>query len=354
MKATLKDIKNSAVPSVVNLGPCDPAFTQLVNDAQYRLSEEGKWWGTYARMRMCVPKGCITWPREVKTVEGFNLCGWSIPIRNGWFEFQTYVRAPQPNQCRDDCWTPNLLERSLPPSCQYRDFDTDSKIRLYPNAADVGKRVLVQGKDPNGVEIRTVDTDTGAVVYGEYVELATPFVETTNTFKAPLLSGVQKPLTSYNVIATAYSVDTSIETEIAIWEPSETNPSYRRNFLFGRPRGCSTNYAWNCKDHGDGCRPADTVCADLSCEVLYRREFIPALQDSDWLLISKIPALEREMVAIQQERRNEWQEAEINHQRAVKLLRQELEAYSPQQRVVITALPEGDAFFRRVQPWGQW
>lgn len=352
MRTTLADAKGSSLPEAVNLNACDPRFVKLLNDAQYRLSECGKWWGTYARMNVCAPKACLTWPREVKTVEGFNLCGVSIPIRNGWFEFQTYIRAPQTG-CNDYgyCQTPQLLERGLPPACQYRDFVVDSKVRLYPAASDVGKRVLLQGKDTNGVQIRTVDSVSGKVVYGEYVTLAEPFVESTNTFKLPHLTGVQKPVTDYNVTATAVDPDLGTETEIAVWQPSETNPSYRRTFLVSRPK-CGTNLSWQCKDHGDGCRPADALCTDLSVEILYRQEFIPALVDSDWLIISKLPALEREMVAILQERRNEDQQAEVNHKRAIRFLREELEAYSPQQRLVITNLPEGDAYFNRVYPYG--
>lgn len=348
MRTTLGNAKNSALPAAVGLNACDPRFVQLLNDAQYRLSEDGKWWGTYARMNVCAPRACLTWPREVKTVEGFNLCGWSIPIRNGWFEFQTYVRAPQAG-CSDNgyCQTPQLLERGLPPACQYRDFDVDSTIRLYPNAADVGLRVLLQGKDANGVVIRTLDTVSGNVIDGEYLTLALPFVESVSTFKKPNLTGVQKPVTKYNVTATSVDPDLGTETEIAVWQPSETNPSYRRTYLVNRPN-CGTNLTWQCKDHGDGCRPADALCTDLSVEVLYRQEFIPALVDSDWLIISKLPALEREMVAIQQERRNEDEQSELNHKRAIRMLRQELEAYSPQQRLVITNLPEGNADFNRV------
>lgn len=345
-RLTLADIKASGVPGAVNLNACDPRFTTLVNDACRRLAQEGKWWGSYARGRVCAPKGCMTWPREVMTIEGMNICGWSIPIRNAWFEFQTNIRAPRVGCGRENCTQPQLLERGLPPACQYRDFVGNSTVRLYPNAADVGKRILLQGNDANGVPVRMVDSVSGNVVYGEYVTLALPFAESSNVFKYPHLTGVQKPVTSYNVIATAVNQATSVETEIAVWQPSETNPSYRRTYLLNKP-GCP-NLNWTCNDLGDGCEPKDESCTDLQVEILYRVEFIPALVDSDWLYISRMDAIEYEMRALQQERRNEDAGAELNHKRAVRSLRQELEAYSPSQYMVVTALPEGTASFNRV------
>lgn len=348
MRLTLADIKNSGVPQAVGLNACQPEFTNLVNDACQRLATDGKWWGSYARMKICITGGCITWPREVMTVEGFNICGWTVPIRNAWFEFQTYVRAPATN-CRADCNLPQLLERGVPPVPQYRSFLTGSTIRLYPNAADVGKRVLLQGFDVNGDKVRTVDTVSGAVVYGEYVTLAVPFAESTTIFKEPELTGVQKPVTSYNVVANA--VDTNgVETEIAVWQPSETNPAYRRTFLTNRPRCVSSTY--RCRDHGDGCKPRDPTCLDLSADVLYRVEFIPALVDSDWLYINRIDAIEYKMRSLQQERRNEYTDAERNKKAAISSLRDELEAYSPMQNMVVTQLPEGTAAFNRVYNYG--
>lgn len=349
MRLTLGDIKNSPVPEAVNLNPCDPRFTQLVNDACARLAQDGKWWGSYARMRVCAPRGCMTWPREVMTIEGINLCGWSIPIRNAWFEFQTNIRAPGIG-CSERCNQSQLLERGIPPACQYRDFVYDSKIRLYPDASDVDKRVLLQGNDPNGVPIRTLDSVSGKVVYGEYVTLSLPFVESTSIFKGPHLTGVQKALTDYNVTATAVDQATNVETEIAVWQPSELNPSYRRTYIANRPN-CNNLYWSGCRDNGDGCTPRDTSCTDLMAEVLYRVEFIPAVVDSDWLYIGRMDAIEYKMRSLQQERRNEDVGAEINKKRAISALRDELEAYSPMQNMVVTALPEGTASFNRVANW---
>lgn len=350
MRTTLGDLKNqSGLLQSVGFNRCQPELVQLVNAAQQELANAGKWWGSYARMRICITDGCIAWPREVMTVEGFNMCGWSIPIRNAWFEFQTYVRAPS-TRCQNDCNLPQMLERGVPPLPQYRQFLTASTIRMYPNAADVGKRILIQGLDVNGIRIRTVDLVTGAVVYGEYVTLALPFAESATIFQQPALSGVQKPITDYDVTVTAADATTGVETEIAVWQPSETNPAYRRYFVTNRPR-CGTNN-WNCRDHGDGCRPSDETCLGLTAEVLYRVQFMPALVDSDWLYISNLSALERQMVSVQQRRQNEYDDAEMNHKIAIRFLRQELEAYSPSQNMVVTQLPEGTAKFNRV--FGQW
>ena len=103
MRKTLAQAKNSTIAQAVGLATCDERFVQLLNEAQARLADMGKWWGTYKKLRICVTAGCITWPREVKTIEAMNLCGYNIPIQNQWYEFQTDERAPRTGCGREGC-----------------------------------------------------------------------------------------------------------------------------------------------------------------------------------------------------------------------------------------------------------
>ena len=70
-----------------------------------------------------------------------------------------------------------------------------------------------------------------------------------------------------------------------------------------------------------------------------RLEFIPAIVDSDWLFIGNLQAIKHMMKAIQKEDRNQYQEAEREIQLALRSLRNELEAYSPNERSVINVQP---------------
>ena len=356
MRKTLAQAKNSTIPQAVGLATCDDRFVQLLNEAQERLSEMGKWWGTYKKLRVCVTAGCITWPREVKTIEAMHVCGYNIPIQNQWYEFQTDERAPRTGCGREGCEQDQLLDRGM--VYQYRDFTGASKIRIYPSltaggTADAGKRVLLQGLDAGtGQPIRTLDAVTGEYVWGEYVTLPNPavtaYVETTNIFKVPGLTGAQKPLTQGSLTIVAYNTTTFVQTQIAIWGPSEQNPEYRRTYLINMPEvcganGCNGGSLNDCIDHGDGCVPADEACTNTVVEAIVRLEFIPAVVDSDWLFIGNLQAVKHMMKAIQKEDRNQYTEAEREIQLALRALRNELEAYSPNERSVINVQPFGSA-----------
>jgi hypothetical protein len=352
MRKTLAQAKNSTIPQAIGLATCDDRFLQLLNEAQERLAEMGKWWGTYKKLRICVTAGCITWPREVKTVEAMNVCGDNIPIQNQWYEFQTDERAPRTGCGREGCEQDQLLDRGI--VYQYRDFTGASKIRIYPDlTADAGKRVLLQGLDVNGNPIRTLDAVTGEYVWGEYVTLPNPavtaYVETVSVFKQPGLTGAQKPLTQGSLTIVAVNQSTGVQTQIAIWAPSEQNPEYRRTYLINMPQvcggtsGCNATAENDCIDHGDGCVPPDEACTNTVIEAIVRLEFIPAVVDSDWLFIGNLQAVKHMMKAIQKEDRNQYPEAEREIQLALRALRNELEAYSPNERSVINVQPFGSA-----------
>jgi hypothetical protein len=344
MRKTLAQAKASSIPQAVGLAACDSRFLNLLNEAQSRLADMGKWWGTYKRLRVCVTAGCITWPREVKTVEAMNVCGIGIPIQNGWYEFQQDV--PAPGIGCESCEQRQLLDRGM--VTQFRDFTGLSKVRIYVSqASDVGKRVLLQGLDGNGNAIRTLDSVSGDYVWGEYVTLASPFVQSTNSFALPGLTGAQKPLTNGRLTVTGVNVVSNVETQVSVWEPAETNPSYRRTYLVNRPTGCSDNNN-TCSDRGDGCTPADESCAGSMTEAIVRMEFIPAVVDQDWLFIENIDAVKHMMKAIQREDRNQYAEAEREIQLALRSLRNELDAYSPAERTVINVLSYGTANPRKI------
>lgn len=349
MRKTLAQAKASTIPQAVGLAACDPRFLNLLNEAQERLADMGKWWGTYKRLRICITDGCITWPQEVVTVDAVNACHVGVPIRNEWFEFQDDVRAPatgcDSNGNREGaCEERQLLDRGL--VYQYRDFTALSTVRLYPSlAADVGKRVLLQGNDANGIPIRTLDSVSGTYVNGEYVTLALPFAESVSEFAVPGLTGVQKPLTQGQVTATSVAVTTGTETQIAIWGPSVQNPEYRRTYLTNWPRLCADG---TCQPQGDGCTPADASCSNVTAESIVRLKFIPAVVDSDWLFIENLEALKHMMRAIQKEDANLVAESEAYRTMAVRALRNQLEVMSPKERTTINILPFGTAKPQRI------
>ena len=348
MRTTLLDAKDSAIGQTIGIPGCDPRFVQLLNDAQSQLSLMGLWWGTFQRRRVCILENCITWPRDVMTVLGFNVCRYGIPIRNDWWEFQENVIAPKAGCNSCSCDRNQLLPRGRVQA--FKDIPTYGKIRIVSAAVDDGAEVLLQGKDPNGVPIRTLVD--GSYINGEYVTLAQPYVETVFDFNYPGLTGVQKPITQQPL--NVYYVDpvTGDTTLMAIWEPSEKNPDYIRNYLVNVPLLCDpdveTTACAPCVDTGDGCAIADTNCTGYMADAIVRCSFIPALVDTDWLFISNLDALESAMLSIKLRRDRDYKGALIEMEQAKQTLRNELDAYSPPERTVINIQTMGTAPLSRV------
>lgn len=342
MRTTLLQAKHngSGIARAIGINPCDARFVEILNAAQQRLSEMGKWWGTYRRLHVCLTAQCITWPREVATVEGLQVCRVGVPLLNEWYDFGEEVRAPNPD---DNCNLRMLMDRGL--TCQFTDIASTAYIRIYPTvAADAGAKVLLQGLDGNGNPIRTLVA--GVYVDGEQVTLAAPFATSLFQFKGPGLTGVQKPVTKGRLNVFMVDPSTGVETKIAFWEPSELNPSYRRSFLTQLPT-CTTDV--DCQQTSNGCASMTyPSCSNIVAESIVRLEFIPALVDSDWLFIGNLYALKRGMKAAEKEDKNQYQEAELEWASAVRILRAEAEKYTPYTKTRVNAQPMGTAPLSRV------
>jgi hypothetical protein len=337
MRTTLAQAKqpSSGIQRSINIAACDGRFVEYVNNAQQRLSEMGQWWGTYRRIWVCLSSACVTWPREVANPQGFRICNQGIDLVNEWYEFGESVKGFDD----DLCGPPSLVER--PNACQFLDTTALSKIRIYPTvAADAGVKILLQGIEGNGNPIRT-EVGT-SYVDGEQVTLASPFVTTTFEFAAPGLLGVQKPITKGRLNVFSVDPDSGLETKIAIWEASEVNPSYRRHWIPNMPGASSC-----CATTGNGCSAAPE-CSDITGEAIVRLEFIPATVDTDWLFISNLQAVACGVRAISYEEKNNQSGAEIEWARAIRILRNELEKYSPATLTRVNVQPHGSAHPRRI------
>lgn len=381
---TLLDAKNSTIPNAIGINPCDPQFVSYINEAQERLAQAGKWWGSYQRMQVCATAGCIVWPREVMTVEGINVCNFSIPLRNGFYEFQENVRAPSSRDCNAQRI---LIDRGVTPL--FRNILVASNIRLYPtDTSDEGKSIILQGFDSNGIPIRT---NRGTVeapdwIDGEEVVLTSPFAVSSNQFMPGGLRAVQKEATNNRVLV--FGWDGTTESPLATWQPSETAPSYRLTYMTRFPDSRETSTSDCCAESaclndaqipnvtgevttnivigtdegvaigtdegvliGVGTSVSETTtftCSGPSIVAMVRRQFIPALVDTDWLYISNIPALKFAVMSIRREEANEAAQAERFWGMAIRTLRNEIDAYVPPQKTIINVETQGTAPFSRV------
>lgn len=318
MKLTLAAAKAGVNWSqCTNLCSSDSRLVTYLNEAVQRLRPKGLWVGTTQRYQICVCNACLTWPRQIETIEGAWICESPLTLRNDLFE-------ALPNG-------PGLLDAESNIGHQlidrgggyvtHTDLLENRKIALFSsNAGDVGKTVLLQGRDSGANWVTT----GGGVTDGESLALVNGYKVSTTVWSPPGLTGVQKQATLGPV--RAYSVTTACPSgvvaaiaafspiAIAYWEPDETLPNYRRSLV---P---------NLQNAG-ACSDAATGCTNTQVTVLAKLQFIPAVKDTDYLQIGNLPALKEEVQAILKGERGLLAESEAHEARAVRLLEEELSSY---------------------------
>lgn len=310
---TLGDIRND-IAEMLAVCRTDDRVATYVNEAQSRLMIRGKWVGAYNRFRVCLNNGCITWPREIETIEAFSACDWPAPVRNEWYEFNEHGWGLQSD---DSCPGSMLIDRGE--ACAYDDITisaTDRKIKVYSDIQEATSYITLQGYDQNGQWIRTFVS--GAWIDGENVNLASAYpngVLTTNFFRA--LVAVLKPVTLGNIRLYEYNTSLAANAKsLAVYEPDETRPIYRRSLV----PGLSDSTCCVSSDSAD-CDSARSVV------VMAKLRHIPVSDDNDWLMLRSPAAIRLGVMAILKEKKDLLPEAETYWGKAIAELERGLQSY---------------------------
>lgn len=307
------------------MGICqaDPMVRAYCNDAQERLlldplcPDEG-WWGGWITMGFNVLSNgnhaYVTTPREIARLIVMAVCQQAIRIRNGFYEYLQFGNGLQPKNCRTDNCGQTFQAYERDNVCTLADLlSTPQKIRVYPSdARDIGKRILIQGKDQNGQVILTTDPNSARSAPGEYIVLASPFVESLNTFST--VDGIQKDETFGPVQITQVDPSTLVENQLSSMQPTEGQANYRRYIVSGIP-----NVNLCCNTSGV-----------LQITAQGRLDFIPVANETDYLTIPCVPALIEESMSIRFSRMDSpaaAQQSQLHHARALALLNGQLDTY---------------------------
>lgn len=289
-RPTLAIIRNAELPQI--LGECSAnlaAIRSIVNRAQRRLiydplAPDDGWWGGYAEMVFTATvdaygQAYLTTPRDVARLAGMTICGCPARMRNRFYEYMVFGNGLKTGQ---RCWR-NLssqieaIERDTVPTLT--DLVGTKQLRFYlSDPGDVGLKITAQGLDANSKPILDADVLTGRAIFGEKIELQYPFNTSVNTFSK--ITGLMKPNTLGQI--TIVQVDTDgNESDLSVMEPGETTAAYRRYVLTGLPRLCCS-----------GTNGQVTVSA------MAKLDLVPAMSDSDALLIWNTEALIEECQAV--------------------------------------------------------
>jgi hypothetical protein len=261
MLKTLAEAK-AYQPIIDAAGGCPNGTTFLgkLNVATERLMARGDFVGTVQPLHICVRGGWIVWPRYVGKIREISSCRGPMPNRPfGW----DFIEKPTYDSYRGTGRTLTNWGRSA----TFNEISSgDRLVRAYIDAdADIGKTVKIFGIDNyTGQELRTLNTD-GSISDGITLTLAKPFASSSVYVRGPIR--VIKEPTEGKVWLGEYDPATGLMIDLAYYEPSETNPDYLRTWLVG----CTATI--------------------LSVVALVKLKFVPAVHDTDLVLIENLRAL---------------------------------------------------------------
>lgn len=297
---TVSDLKQSSarVAAALNICPDDERFLSYLNDAEERMSNAGRYYGSIQEVQFCLTnEACFVLPREIATLERIAVDGQPVPIQNGWYSFTRQIACvPLCSSCgraNCECW-PQMRIREGNQASFSRTNGANKLLRSYPtDTEDVGKKLVFQGYDYNNIWVKTEDS-TGQLIDGEEVTLAFPFVDTDTVWGNGSPVAVKKEVTRRRVLVYEYDTTTGVELPIADYEPGETRPSYQVAYLPGGAGGSAWG-AGNCCGVGPTCT-SGTVRRTLTA--LANLQHTPLISDGDWLMFQNLSAYKAAMIAV--------------------------------------------------------
>lgn len=297
----------AACAKALNLNASDARVLDTVNEAlEGLLYKGGKSVDTTARYTVCLTGGCVTWPRDLETIEAWEHCGCPGVVRNGWYEFVGYGPGGM-NTTSGIGGT--LIDRGS--AVAFDDvIGTGKKLAIYADGTESSGTVLLRYWDSNANKVYT--TYGGAAIEGERLTIPSAGGYAYSTYE--VLPGglyeLQKPAT--NKPLRLYEYDTVALTYRALgyYEPDETLPNYRRSLI-----PCLSNSS------GSG------GCTTQRVTVMAKRRFIPAINDDSVLIIPNRRALRLACKAVKAEDDVGVAEAESFWVAAAKALDEQLRHY---------------------------
>lgn len=319
MRRRLLDVRRTMIPQVIGSISADlPTLCQYVNTAQERLilcGGDRGWWGTWFKTiwDVDVADPYITCGREIARVTDMAVCGTPIQMHNEFYEFLEAGIGIQPSTCYQElCGYPvQTFERgTVYTMVDIPDDGSNYTLRVYTkDNRDIGKRILISGLDQNDVIIR--NTDGTNEVSGEYLEFAAPFVDSVAFFSK--ITGIQKDVCFRDIDLYAVNATTGVETLLSTFAPDEEVPIYRRYYIANMPSSCCSSSTGSVQVVG-----------------MAKLEFVPVRQDTDFLIIGNLPALEEEIKSIWFGRMDDPKMFAVSiarHKNAIHFLNEEIKHY---------------------------
>jgi len=265
-----------------------------INSVMERFQTMGKWKSCFVEIALTVYDGVVTLPRHCQSMMFYRKNNAPIAIKNQWFEWLQFGLGFREV---DKCMSFAFDQGSR--FCSFRDFAAPRKLRAKAMSGDDATiAVVFQGTTADGRRVYTDEPPATHPVNGAKVTLSGGVGTTTELFAA--FEGFSKPAThDYVEIWTVNPVDSSDETLIALYEPGEIAPQYRR-YKVGPLEGTDTMHA---------------IC---------KLQYVPLASDMDMLFPSNTGAIKNGLLALSFEDQAELEKSDGYWARAFGILNSEL------------------------------
>lgn len=268
-------------------------FVPYLNQCSERIINSGQWKNTYGQVDFQTSTGYITLPRRWESIVGVTRVNYPTGIYPRMIEFMT----SGPGYFDDEAMNNDLKTIIDQGDCCTQIVQDDPGLPQFviSNAADAGKIVRVYGYDTNGDEVFDSSGNAG---------LSLTLANTTVTGEVSMtITQIVKPATIGSV--TLNVVVSGTPVELSVYEPSETNPIYRR-YKTGTLTARGDGKPW------------------LRC--LCKRRFVPVVAETDLVWPDNLGALKHALIAVKLENDGAYEEAaaEQRWQKCYQILNQGL------------------------------
>ena len=269
-----------ALTDVVAQGDDESKFLPLLNQVQDRYFSMGRWQDMQLAVDYPTHYGYITLPRRAESVLGVLQLDTPVAIFGRLQEYNMNGLGANP-----DAYNVQFLADMGDRFTTMVDIPASSYLKVTSSETEHSHVRLTV----------TVESSSGPV-FGAPTSLKLAVGETSaNPFLK--ITRVTKPVTKGYITLTAVDEETAVETTLAVYEPGELSPSYRRYKMVGR----------------DPKKP-DAI------RVICKRKFVPCVTETDIVIPPSIGALKHGLLALNYENNGDIERANASWQLGLQIL----------------------------------
>lgn len=275
--------------------PMDEKFLRTLNQLVQRFIDSGLWAKAEFQVDLSAPNGYITLPRRASALLGLRVSNQS-PRRI--FALAHEFNEVGPGSHEFDRTMTSVVE--MEDACVHTDLTAAATVYLRVTAGDtgIGGEAVLRGYDADGKRLYSADGQDG---------LRVTLASGDNNFPSAVrrIESLTLPLMSkYCSLRTG-------TTELGVYEPGETDPSYRRYKVGATPSNC-------------------TVTA------LCSRRHVELVNEDDLVIPSNVGALKHGLIALRLEDQSDLDSSVAHFDQAYALLNAELRRLRGKARVIPT------------------